>query len=152
MGDATRLRILNLLSEGEVCVCFFTETLKESQPKVSRHLAYLRGANLVSTRRDGKWIYYTINWPLEEDLNRTLRDILMGMSTNPLMAAEKRRLAEIAGSGLVKIERGRKKASESGGKNSEKKRLPVASATNRQDSQKESESHFTEESLDTFLL
>jgi ArsR family transcriptional regulator len=153
LGDATRLRILNLLSEGEVCVCFFTETLQESQPKISRHLAYLRGADLVSTRRDGKWVYYRINWPLEEDLNKTLRDILSGLSANPLLAAEKRRLGEIAGSGLVKIERGRRRASGTVGRNLEKKKLPAVSASGSgQDAQKESEEPFMEESLDTFLL
>lgn len=153
LGDATRLRILNLLSEGEVCVCFFTEALKESQPKISRHLAYLRGAELVSTRRDGKWIYYRINWPLEEDLNKVLNGVLAGMSSNPLMQVEKRRLLEIAGSGLVKIERGRKRVSESGGKGSEARRISSVDAPKiRQDSQPVPESPIVEETLDTFLL
>src|SRR4026209_1659144 len=58
LGDATRLRILGLLLNGEVCVCHIHESLKISQPKVSRHLAYLRAAGLVETRRDGVWIHY----------------------------------------------------------------------------------------------
>ncbi|WP_242531466.1 ArsR/SmtB family transcription factor, partial [Vibrio alginolyticus] len=46
LSDRTRLRLLNLMRNGEICVCFFTEVLGESQPKVSRHLAYLRNAGL----------------------------------------------------------------------------------------------------------
>ena len=60
LGDATRLRILGLLLTGEVCVCDIHESLKLSQPKVSRHLAYLRKAGLVETRRDGLWVHYRL--------------------------------------------------------------------------------------------
>lgn len=60
LGDATRLRILGLLLTGEVCVCDIHDTLKISQPKASRHLAYLRRAGLVSARRDGAWMHYSI--------------------------------------------------------------------------------------------
>ena len=58
LADATRLRILGLLLTGEVCVCHIHQSLKISQPKASRHLAYLRRAGLVGTRRDGLWIHY----------------------------------------------------------------------------------------------
>ena len=60
LGDVTRLRILGLLLTGEVCVCHIHESLKVSQPKASRHLAYLRRAGLVDTRRDGLWVYYRL--------------------------------------------------------------------------------------------
>jgi len=60
LGDATRLRILGLLLAGEVCVCDIHESLKIPQPKASRHLAYLRRAGLVETRRDGLWIHYRL--------------------------------------------------------------------------------------------
>ena len=63
LADKTRLRLLNLMREDEICVCFFTEVLGESQPKVSRHLAYLRNAGIVSTRREGKWMHYSIETP-----------------------------------------------------------------------------------------
>ena len=59
-ADATRLRILNLLLMGELCVCDLGDVLKASQPKVSRHLAYLRRAGLVTVRRQGKWKYYAV--------------------------------------------------------------------------------------------
>ena len=60
LGDATRLRILGLLLTGEVCVCDIHDTLKISQPKASRHLAYLRRAGLVQARREGLWMHYRI--------------------------------------------------------------------------------------------
>src|SRR5213082_2998160 len=51
LGDPTRLRILNLLAAGELCVCYFVEILGDPQPKISRHLAYLRRAGVVDARR-----------------------------------------------------------------------------------------------------
>ena len=63
LGDRTRLRLLNLMASGEVCVCFFVEVLGEPQPKISRHLAYLRGAGLVEARRDAKWMNYRVTAP-----------------------------------------------------------------------------------------
>jgi len=60
LADPTRLRLLNLMNGREVCVCYFVEILKQSQPKISRHLAYLRNAGIVSTRREGKWMHYSI--------------------------------------------------------------------------------------------
>ena len=52
---------------GEICVCYFVAILGETQPKISRHLAYLRRAGVVNARRDGKWIHYSIARP--EDAN-----------------------------------------------------------------------------------
>lgn len=63
LADETRLRILGLLLEGEVCVCHIHESLRVPQPKVSRHLAYLRRAGLVETRRVGLWVYYRLAEP-----------------------------------------------------------------------------------------
>ena len=60
LGDPTRLRILGLLLNGEVCVCHIHESLRIPQPKASRHLAYLRRSGLVDTRREGLWVYYRL--------------------------------------------------------------------------------------------
>src|SRR5213083_2575893 len=60
LGDVTRLRILGLLLTGEVCVCDIHESLKIPQSKASRHLAYLRKAGLVDTRREGLWVHYRL--------------------------------------------------------------------------------------------
>ena len=62
LSDATRLRLLVLLSrEGELCVCELTHALRESQPKISRHLALLREAHVLLDRRQGQWVYYRLN-------------------------------------------------------------------------------------------
>lgn len=60
LADGTRLRILRLLMAGEVCVCDIHDTLKIPQAKASRHLAYLRRAGLVTTRREGLWVHYRL--------------------------------------------------------------------------------------------
>jgi ArsR family transcriptional regulator len=63
LADPTRLRIVNLLRGGEICVCYFVELLGEPQPKISRHLAYLRRAEIVTARREGKWMHYSLAEP-----------------------------------------------------------------------------------------
>ena len=63
LADETRLRILNLLNEGELCVCDLMRVLKEPQSKVSRHLAYLRRSGLVQGRKDGLWMHYRLSKP-----------------------------------------------------------------------------------------
>ena len=76
LADKTRLRLLNLMRQNEVCVCFFTEVLGDSQPKISRHLAYLRNAGIVQARRDGKWVHYSIVWPEDDGERRMLETAL----------------------------------------------------------------------------
>lgn len=61
LGDSTRLRILERLAEGEECVCTLAEDVETSQPLLSFHLRVLREARLVKSRRDGRWIHYSIN-------------------------------------------------------------------------------------------
>lgn len=66
LSDETRLRCVMLLHEAELCVCELTETLACSQPKVSRHLSMLRNSGIVSDKRNGQWVYYSINPALPE--------------------------------------------------------------------------------------
>lgn len=62
LADDTRARIVLLISgEGELCVCELTESLQESQPKISRHLAVLRSSGLLLDRRQGQWVYYRLH-------------------------------------------------------------------------------------------
>ena len=61
LADTTRLRILALVGNNEVCVCHIHDSLGLSQPTVSRHLAYLRRSGLVEARRDGVWMHYRIS-------------------------------------------------------------------------------------------
>lgn len=71
LADPTRLRILGLLVNGEVCVCDIHETLGIPQPKASRHLAYLKRTGLVRARKDGLWVHYALA-PLDDTVMRVL--------------------------------------------------------------------------------
>ena len=75
-SDKTRIRLIYLMSNGEVSVNYLCESLEISQPKVSRHLAYLRTMGVVNTRRDGKWIYYSLATPSTEVGLQFFRDAL----------------------------------------------------------------------------
>ena len=92
LADRTRLRLLNLMADGEVCVNYFTEALRESQPKVSRHLAYLRNAGLVDTRRHGKWIYYSIRLPENDALGSVLGATLSALADDADLRSDTARL------------------------------------------------------------
>lgn len=74
-SDPTRLRILNLLQTGELCVCDIVFALDIPQPSVSRHLAYLLQAGLVSARREGTWMHYKLTKPSTK-FHRRLLDCL----------------------------------------------------------------------------
>jgi len=76
LSDRTRLRVLSLLGRGELCVCYFVEILEETQPKISRHLAYLRRLGLVHARRDGKWIHYSLARPDDPGMAKVLDAVL----------------------------------------------------------------------------
>ena len=80
LGDKTRLKLLALLANGPVAVGLLAERLDESQPKVSRHLAYLRNAGVVTTRRDGKWIYYAIDYPADAAMRRILDTVVQSIA------------------------------------------------------------------------
>ena len=74
-SDRTRLRILHLLRGGELCVCDLVRVLDLPQPKVSRHLAYLRKAGLVTARKEKNWSYYDLA-PARTDFHKRLLDCL----------------------------------------------------------------------------
>jgi len=92
LGDNTRLRLLNLLGDQEVCVCYFVEMLGAPQPKISRHLAYLRNAGMVAARREGKWMHYRIVMPPHAGAARILRQTLSWLSEDKAMQADRARL------------------------------------------------------------
>lgn len=95
LADSTRLRIINLIGDQEVCVCFFVEILKTNQPKISRHLAYLRRAGIVASRREGIWMHYRIATPEDENVARVLRDVREWLANDPGMQQDRRRLDNI---------------------------------------------------------
>lgn len=72
LADRTRLRILGLLGNNEVCVCHIHDSLGLPQPTVSRHLAYLRRTGLVTTRRDGVWVHYRVSTSLAPEIRQVL--------------------------------------------------------------------------------
>jgi len=74
-SDRTRLRLLNMLRTGETCVCDLVEVLGVPQPKVSRHLAYLRRAGLVTARKDGYWMHYSLA-PAKGEFHQSLLNCL----------------------------------------------------------------------------
>ena len=95
LADRTRLRLLNLMQTDEVCVCFFVEILKTNQPKVSRHLAYMRRAGIVGARRDGPWIHYRIVEPSDADAARVLKEVLSWLANDNEMQRERDRLVKV---------------------------------------------------------
>ncbi len=103
LADRTRRRILNLIRQQEVCVCFLTEVLDISQPKISRHLAYLRKAGIVSARRDGKWMYYSIVEPEDFYAARILHGTLDWLKSEDRMQKDYQRLTLIYSSPNVSV-------------------------------------------------
>jgi len=91
LADPTRLRLLNLINGREVCVCYFVEILGQSQPKISRHLAYLKRAGIVEARREGKWMHYRIR-DLDADAAPILAAALGSLRSDPAMLADLARL------------------------------------------------------------
>lgn len=95
LADRTRLRLLSLMAGGEICVCFFVEVLGTNQPKISRHLAYLRRAGLVSDRKDGKWVHYGPAEPSDANAARILREVLAWLKDDPEMRRDRERLVKV---------------------------------------------------------
>ena len=98
-SDATRLRVLFLLAERELCVCELVEVLEMPQGKVSRHLALLKQAGLVRDRRDGTWIHYSLR---QEDtvLKKQVRAYLVAAQSSQV-AADRQRLEELSAAGQI---------------------------------------------------
>ena len=95
LADRTRLRLLNLLRTDEVCVCFFVETLKTNQPKISRHLAYLRRAGIVGVRRDGQWMHYRVVEPADAGAARVLNEVMSWLAHDQEMKRDRERLVKV---------------------------------------------------------
>ena len=95
LADRTRLRLLNLMGADEVCVCFFVEILKTNQPKISRHLAYLRRAGIVDARREGQWMHYRIVEPADPDAARILKDTMSWLANDSEMQRDRQRLVKV---------------------------------------------------------
>jgi ArsR family transcriptional regulator, arsenate/arsenite/antimonite-responsive transcriptional repressor len=97
LADRTRLRVIHLLGADELCVCSVVAALQTSQPKISRHLAYLRRAGLVSARREGKWMHYRIVEPPDAHAAEIFRKVCSGLTDNIEMKHDRERLAKLNG-------------------------------------------------------
>jgi len=94
LADKTRLRLLNLMRDGEVCVCLFAETLNTNNPKISRHLAYLKRAKLVTGRREGKWMHYRINEPANKKAAEIFTAVMKMFIEDKEMQFDRERLVD----------------------------------------------------------
>ena len=102
LADATRLRILALLVEGEVCVCDIHDTLRLPQPTASRHLAYLRRTGLVETRRQGTWMHYRMA-SLHPVVEGIIRAAAHAMTHVPLAGKDRNRFERDSGKRLTVV-------------------------------------------------
>jgi ArsR family transcriptional regulator len=80
---------------GEVCVCFFVEVLGTNQPKISRHLAYLRRAGVVAARREGKWMHYRIASPPDPRAARVFEEVLSWLGDDQTMQQDRARMQSL---------------------------------------------------------
>jgi len=95
LADRTRLRLINLMSVDEICVCFFVAILGTNQPKISRHLAYLRKAGIVSARREGKWMHYSLVEPPDPHAANLFREVRSWLSEDEVMRKDRARLSRV---------------------------------------------------------
>ncbi len=95
LADRTRLRLISLIGESEVCVCFLVAILKTSQPKISRHLAYLRRAQIVDARREGKWMHYRLIDPPDDHAARIFREVRASLAEYPELQRDRDKLMQI---------------------------------------------------------
>jgi|SRR3990172_4025245 len=94
--DQTRLRILNALAAGPLCVCHFQEVLGEPQVKISKHLAYLRERGLVTAEREGNWMVYSLPAKPDRELRSNLACLQDCAQDNTVFRADLARLKKLA--------------------------------------------------------
>jgi ArsR family transcriptional regulator len=92
LADPTRLRLIHLMADQEICVCYFTQVIGAPQPKVSRHLAYLRRAGIVAARREGKWMHYRLTIPQDSHAASILKNTIAALKENKEMQKDCERL------------------------------------------------------------
>lgn len=97
LGDETRLRIVALLSHGELCVCHLEKALDLSQPNASRQLGILKAAGVVDSRRDGTWVYYAITEQDHDTVARALTVLTEAFGAQRALRADHARLRKSCG-------------------------------------------------------
>jgi ArsR family transcriptional regulator, arsenate/arsenite/antimonite-responsive transcriptional repressor len=102
LADGTRLRIVALLSHGELCVCHLEAGLGLTQSNASRHLAVLRAAEIVEPRRDGSWVYYRLAPQADGECRRVLRALVGEFEKRDLLRRDVARLLKVRGPGACR--------------------------------------------------
>ena len=108
VADPTRVRILKLLENGEMCVCQVIAILEFNQSTISKHLFLLKMAGLVKERKEGKWVYYSLDGSGDSPYARKMLKALRGwLGDDPVIAKDRKREAIARAVGPVEIcERG----------------------------------------------
>ena len=101
LAEPTRIRTLGLLGSGEMCVCHIHESLRLPQSLVSRHLAYLRRAQLVEARKDGLWVHYRVARQRNRATDTLLDGILECVSRLATVVEDGKRLVKETGEGAI---------------------------------------------------
>jgi ArsR family transcriptional regulator len=105
LADETRLRIVALLSHGELCVCHIQDALELPQPNVSRQLGILRAARLVEDRREGTWVYYKLLAQEHPECKRQLQGLVQGFAKDVVLRRDVERLLKTRGPGKCEVSR-----------------------------------------------
>jgi ArsR family transcriptional regulator len=99
LGDETRVRIVALLSHGELCVCHIEEALGLRQSTASRQLSVLRAAGIVDARREASWVYYRLAPQTDEFCKRQLKELARGFAKKDTLRRDVERLLKVKGPG-----------------------------------------------------
>ena len=105
LADETRLRIIALLSHGELCVCHIHEALELPQPNVSRQLGILRAAGVVEDRREGSWVYYRLLPQENPECQRQVQGLVEGFAKDRVLRRDVERLLKTRGPGKCGVKR-----------------------------------------------
>ena len=103
LSDDTRLRVIKLLQERELCVCELMQVLDMSQPRISRHMSVLKNAGLVEDRREGKWVHYSLRKETQEKEIKILLDSMVVIANDDaVVKADQKKLKKAVRLGEIK--------------------------------------------------
>jgi ArsR family transcriptional regulator len=102
LGDDTRLRIVALLSHGELCVCHVQDALGLTQPNASRHLSVLKNAGVVEARREGTWTYYRLTQQPDSDRRHQIEGLVRALSKKGVLKRDVEQLLKGRGPGACR--------------------------------------------------
>ena len=103
LSDDTRLRVIKLLQERELCVCELMQVLAMSQPRISRHMSVLKNAGLVGDRREGKWVYYSLRNEAQGKETKIILDAMVVVANgDAVVKADQKKLKKAVRVGELK--------------------------------------------------